>query len=117
MNLGRLLKNARGTKLWSFGLPWLGIILFVLFYFPANQKSSILNSAEREVTTLSEMLAFSVSEGLAENNFVLIQTAFDWSKRDSNIVYISILDERDSVIFEYNPKERQVDRAKLLRQP
>lgn len=102
-------------SLGSFIVPWAIIIVTMLVYFPAKQEALILDSVRHEVVTLSEMLAFSVGEGLEEGNLNLVQTAFNWSKEDSNIVYVAILDEQDSAIFEYNPHHRQVDRKSILK--
>ncbi len=98
----------------SFTIPWLVVLLFVLIYFPLKQRELILRSSEREVATLSKMLALSVSEGLRETNFQLVQGAYDWSIRDTNIVYVAILDEGDSPIFEYNPDSITVHPQEVL---
>ncbi len=105
MNLLKRLNITYNARLLgSFVVPLLVIIIFALFYFPTKQKSLILESTEREVTTLSEMLAFSAGEGLrGESNFEIVQTAFNWSKKDTNVIYVSILDEQDSIIFRVQP--------------
>lgn len=118
MNLLHRLNITHNARLLgSFVVPWFIIVVFVLLYFPTKQKSLILESTKREVSTLSEMLAFSVGDGLSEGNFGLVQTAFNWSKQDTNVIYVSILDEHDAIIFEYNPHHRQIDRAGDLKHP
>ncbi len=73
-------------------LPIIIIVIFISYYYPAEQKSLTSESVNTQVKTLSEMLAFSVGAGLKESNFELVQTAFDWAKKDINVIFIDILD-------------------------
>ena len=112
-----LARFIRDRYFWSFVLPWLVILAALLLIFPEKQKSAILDSTAREVGTLSKMLAITADEGLEEGNLALVRTAFAWTKQDSNVVYVAILDERDSTIVEYNPTHRKVDVRTALMQP
>lgn len=94
-------------------VPLLLIVTFILLYFPGKQEKSSLTSMETQVKTLSEMLAFSVGAGLNDGNFELVQTAFEWSKKDKNVVYISILDENNESLIEYNPNEFKINPKKV----
>ncbi len=104
----------RDKYLWSFSVPWLVIIIALLLIFPAKQKSDILDATTREVRTLSTMLAMTAGEGLEEGSLGLVKSAFAWTRRDSNVVYVAILDERDSTIVEYNPTGRVVNKKQVL---
>ena len=75
-----------------FTLPLFCVVLFGAIYTPLQQKRLITEAASVHTRALAEMLAFSVGAGLNDSNFELVQTAFDWSKRDSNVVYVSVLD-------------------------
>jgi methyl-accepting chemotaxis protein len=93
-----------------FSLPLICIVAFGLIYFPQQQKAMGLDMVKKETRTLSEMLAFSVGAGLKDGNFELVQTAFEWSKRDSSVAYVCILDETQNVIVEHNPHSIAIDR-------
>jgi methyl-accepting chemotaxis protein len=80
-----------------------GIVIFVALYFPARQRSESMKTAESQVSTLSEMLSFSVGMGLGESNFNLVQTAFKWAQKDKDVIYISIQDDKNAEIVTYNP--------------
>jgi len=84
------------------------IVLFVALYYPSRQKSASLETVESQVSTLSDMLSFSVGMGLGESNFNLVQTTFKWAQHDKNVVYISIQDDKNSEIVTYNPESIKV---------
>jgi methyl-accepting chemotaxis protein len=86
-------------------LPILIIVLFTFYYYPTQQKSLTSESVRTQLKTLSEMLAFSVGAGLKESNFDLVQTSFEWAKKDKNVIYIDILDESNTSIIQYNPQK------------
>jgi methyl-accepting chemotaxis protein len=104
-----ILKSIRNRGVAVVTIPLLLIVAFILLYYPSKQKDNSLENLETQVKTLSEMLAFSVGAGLNDGNFELVQTAFDWSKKDKNVAYVSILDENDEVLIEYNPKKHNVN--------
>jgi methyl-accepting chemotaxis protein len=84
------------------------IVIFVSFYYPSRQKSTTMVSVQTQVTTLSDMLSFSVGMGLGESNFNLVSTAFQWAQKDKNVSYISIQDDKDAEIVAYNPNKLTV---------
>ncbi len=102
-------KSIRNKGIGAFLLPLILIVGFVLYYYPAKEKSSGLENVETQAKTLSEMLAFSVGAGLNDSNFDLVQTAFEWAKKDKNVSFISIMDENDQSIIDYNPQKLKID--------
>lgn len=84
------------------------IVAFVSLYYPGRQKSMTLESVKTQVTTLGDMLSFSVGMGLGESNFNLVQTAFKWAQNDKNVAYISIQDDKNAEIVTYNPNKLSV---------
>ena len=94
-------------------LPIIIIVIFTSYYYPTQQKSLTVESANTQVKTLSEMLAFSVGAGLKESNFELVQTAFDWAKKDNNVIFIDILDESNTSIIQYNPTKLEVKTGEM----
>jgi two-component sensor histidine kinase len=97
----------------TFAIPWLVVVVFSFLYYPSMQKSSIRQAARQHIQTLSEMVAFAVGAGLSESNFELVQTAFDWSKKDTSVTYLGILDESDSLIVEFNPRRMKIRAAEI----
>lgn len=107
-----ILKSIRNKGVAVFAVPLLLTVGFILTYYPIKEKKSSMEKVGAQVQTLSQMLAFSVGAGLNDSNFDLVQTAFEWAKKDKNVTYISILDEGNSSIIEYNPNKITVDAVK-----
>jgi methyl-accepting chemotaxis protein len=107
--INKFKESIRVKLLVSSIIPLILVVVFMAIYFPAKQKSLVMESTAKQLTTLSEMLAFSVGAGLNDGNFVLVQTAFDWAKKDENVIYINILDENKTVLIEHNPLKLAVD--------
>lgn len=99
----------------AFLVPLILIVLFISIYYPIQQKSASLENTEIQVKTLSEMLAFSVGAGLNDSNFDLVQTAFDWVKKDSGVVYTAILDEQGTSLIEHNPNGISVNQSGITK--
>ncbi len=84
------------------------ITIFASIYYPLKQKNQILEQAEKQIVTLAEMLGFSVGLGLNDANFELVQTAFEWAKKDNNVSYLAIYNASNILIVEHNPKNLTV---------
>ncbi|MBI9071033.1 MAG: HAMP domain-containing protein [Melioribacteraceae bacterium] len=113
-NLLTLLKTSIKTKLLVMAIvPLLAIVIFASIYYPSKMKTQAITDAGAKVHTLSEMLAFSVGAGLSNGDFELVQTAFDWAKKDQNTYYIVIIDDSGEVLIEHNPNKLNVDHANL----
>jgi len=106
-------KSIRNKGIAIFLTPILLIVIFMSIYYPIKQKSDAMDSAKIQVITISDMLAFSVGAGLKDNNFDLVQTAFNWAKKDTNAIYIAILDEGKQVLIEHNPRKLSVSPDKV----
>jgi len=89
--------------------PLILVVLFIAVFYPAKQKSQSMRFAETQVKTLSEMLSVSVGAGLHDSNFELVQAAFDWIKKDPNVVYTAIIDEKESLLIEHNPNSMKMN--------
>ncbi len=101
--------SIRNKGVAAFVIPLLLIVIFVQVYYPNKEKSTSLENVKTQVKTLSDMLAFSVGAGLNDSNFDLVQTAFNWIKKDQNVVYTAIIDENQKMLIEYNPYKLNVD--------
>jgi methyl-accepting chemotaxis protein len=93
----------------------LAIGLISALFFPYQQRQAAIESAEQNASLLSEMLSFSIGAGLNDSNFELVQTAFNWARRDSTVIFIMILDETNQVIVEHNPRQIPFDTHLLSR--
>jgi len=107
-----IMKSIRNKGVAVFSVPLLLTVGFILTYYPIKEKNSSMEKVRAQVQTLSQMLAFSVGAGLNDSNFDLVQTAFEWAKKDKNVTYISIIDESNASIIEYNPNKISVDGSK-----
>ncbi|MFB6249931.1 MAG: methyl-accepting chemotaxis protein [Salinibacter sp.] len=111
----QLRKSIRGKLSVGFAVPFVVLVLFATIYYPLNQRESTLDAARNQARALSEMVALSVGTGLADSNYGLVKKTFSWATDDPNVRYVAILDKNDEVLFNYNPEELQVDKARLLR--
>jgi signal transduction histidine kinase/CheY-like chemotaxis protein len=94
----------------AFAIPWLAVVAFGIWYYPLKQKDFSKEAARKQAVSLSQMLAFSVGAGLNESNYEMVQRAFDWAKRDSNVTYVTIQGEGDSSMFAYNPNKASLEK-------
>lgn len=98
----------------AFAVPWLAVVVFGLTFYPEKQKTFSTEAALKQALTMSEMLAFSVGTGLTESNYEMVERAFEWTKKDSNVTYVTIQDEGDSSILAYNPRQTSVGKSSKL---
>jgi methyl-accepting chemotaxis protein len=97
-----------------FILPLLMLTFFGIGYYWVNQESAGRDASDNNARLLSETLSFSVGAGLNDGNFDLIQTSFNWAKKDPAVAFILILDESNQPIVEHNPRKLIYDVTKLL---
>ncbi len=113
MNIKKYITGSvRNKGVALFSVPLFFIAIFILTYYPDKEKSSSLKNIDTQVQTLSRILAFTVGAGLHDSNLDLVQATFNWAKQDKNVTYISILDETNSPIIDYNPNKMTTDAAK-----
>ncbi|MBN1397776.1 MAG: methyl-accepting chemotaxis protein [Bacteroidetes bacterium] len=97
-----------------FLVPLLVITVFGITYNWINQTKAGRDASENNARLLAETLSFSVGAGLNDGNFDLIQTSFNWAKKDPAVAFILILDESNQTIIEYNPRELKYNVKDLL---
>jgi signal transduction histidine kinase/DNA-binding response OmpR family regulator len=98
----------------AFAIPWIAVVLFGLITYPAKQREFSTEAACKQALTLSEMLAFSVGTGLTESNLEMVQRAFDWAKKDSNVVYVTIQGQGDTSILAYTKHQTALEKNTKL---
>ena len=113
--MNRFKKSLQFRLTGAFLIPLLVIFLFGIIYYWINQKSAGHEASDNNARLLSEMLSFSVGAGLNDGNFDLIQTSFNWAKKDPAVVFILIVDESNQTIVEHNPRQLKYDVTTLLR--
>ncbi|MCX6136393.1 MAG: methyl-accepting chemotaxis protein [Ignavibacteriales bacterium] len=110
MNIRSFFKKSVRAKLTGAFVATLAIIIFVSAWVQRLQQITLMEeTATQQIATLGEMLAFSVGAGLKEGNFELVQTAYNWAKKDSSVDYIAILDETNASILDFNPQSLAID--------
>ncbi len=90
------------------------ISLFILAYYPAQQKRQIYNAMQQKDHAVAEMIGLGVGIGMGTGDFVAITEALDWAKKEANLNYIVVLDENNEVIASYNPRSIELDIQHLL---
>jgi methyl-accepting chemotaxis protein len=112
--MDKLNKSLEARMIAIFLLPLLLLTFFGIGYYWINQESAGRDASDNNARLLSETLSFSVGAGLNDGNFDLIQTSFNWAKKDPAVAFILILDESNQPIVEHNPRKLVYDVTKLL---
>ncbi|NNE45353.1 MAG: HAMP domain-containing protein [Rhodothermales bacterium] len=94
------------------GLLLVGILMFVVMYFPRQQRAQHLKAFESELSLLTETLALTVGMGLDDYDYSSMKLAFDFAKRDPNLEYIIVTDADRDVIGKY-PEDATYDLSVL----
>ena len=112
--ISKFIKKSIRTKFMvTFSILLLVVTLLNYSSSYNTQKTDSLKLAKDHIETLSEMLAFSVGAGLSENNFDIVEAAFQRVKSHRNIIYIDIVDETNTSIVTHNPDNLKIDRNKI----
>lgn len=79
---------------------------FIYFYFPNQQKEQVLISYNKDTQNLANTVALGVQIALDEQNFRGVKMAMDFIKKDSNLVFVSIVqvDDSNEIIFNTFPE-------------
>ncbi len=109
----KIKKSIRAKLISAVAAVLFAIVLFTSIYYPLKQSSAAIREAKQKVETLSEMLGFSVGAGLKDQNFDLVKSAFEWSKKDSSVYLVSIMDENKEPIVEHNPRKIALDKTEM----
>jgi methyl-accepting chemotaxis protein len=107
-------KSIRRKLIFIFCILLLSASIFYFWFDYSNNKNDSRDFAENHIKTLSEMLAFSVGAGLGENNFDIVQVAFNWAKSDSSVIFIDILDENNTSLVSHNPRHLSLNQNGIL---
>ncbi len=103
MRVAKYLKKSIQTRLIVTVSTVIAVFAMVTAtYTTIMQKSSVEKAVNTHVISLIDMLSFSIGAGLAESNFELVQSTFDWAKSDESVRHIAIYDTDNELIADYN---------------
>ena len=88
------------------------IVLFVVSYFPAQQRVQYIEAYEKELDVINETLALGLAIGLRDDNYESLRFAFDFARSDERLVYVLVTDADNQVIASY-PEDLQVEANRL----
>lgn len=94
------------TKIWSTVISIVFMFAyFIYFYFPNQQEEQVLISYNKDTQNLVNTIGLGVQIALDEQNFRGVKMAMDFIKKDSNLVFVSIVSIEDSneVVFNTFP--------------
>lgn len=75
------------------------IIVFVVLYFPMQQRQQQLAAFDTELRVLTETLAIAIA--MEDDNYESMRFAFDFARQDDRLAYIVVTDTDGSVIASY----------------
>ena len=110
----KLRKSLEARMIASFLLPLLAISIVAIVITWINEESAGRDALNNNARVLSETLSFAAGAGLNDGNFDLVQTSFDWAKKDPAVVFILILDESNQTIIEHNPRNLKYNATTLM---
>jgi methyl-accepting chemotaxis protein len=82
------------------------ISLFSFFFFPSRQKREALRGLEDRAVSISEMLAYGVSAGLAFDDTASVKEAFRGVIGNEDLVFISVFDSKNRLFTSYDPQKK-----------
>ena len=92
------------------------ICAFIFTYYPYKDKEQLNDLMQQKNNSAAEMIALGVGMGMETSNFDLITKALVWAKKDSDLVFILVLDENNEVFASYNSSNLDLNIADLIEQ-
>ncbi len=92
------------------------ICAFIFTYYPYKDKEQLNDLMQQKNNSAAEMIALGVGMGMETSNFDLITKALVWAKKDSDLVFILVLDENNEVFASYNSSNLDLNVADLIEQ-
>ncbi len=84
------------------------LLAFLVSYFPNQLYSHHLSAFEHELKLLTETVSLSIGIGLEQYNYASMNTAFDYARRDQDLLYIAVVDEDQELIASYPEDLKEV---------
>ncbi len=92
-----------------------GISGFMFYYFPSQQKKSLIDEMIERAEVTAELLGINFSMALGEGNFTTIQRAYQSVQKIDGLEYIAIYDSDAELINAHNPKNFKITIPEELR--
>ena len=89
------------------------IVVFVVSYFPAQQRAQYIEAYKQELNVVNETLALGVAIGLKDDNYESLRFAFDFARGDERLIYVIVTDVENQTIASY-PEDIQIDTNTLI---
>ena len=89
------------------------VVLFVVFYFPTQQREQYIEAYEQELDVINETLGLSVAIGLRDDNYESLKFAFDFARSDDRLVFVLVTDTSNQTIASF-PEDLQVSTEELI---
>ncbi len=85
------------------------ISAFIYYYYPQREKVTITQQISKKANDKIEMLAASMSYAISESQYEFVNEIFKLVRKDSSIVFLSVLNESGSIINYQLNKEIQLN--------
>ncbi len=112
----KLRKSLETRMIASFLVPLLAISICGVIITWINQESAGREAINNNARVISETISFAAGAGLNDGNFDLVQTSFDWARKDPAVIFILILDESNQTIIEHNPRNLKYNATTLMQE-
>ncbi len=110
---------SRATIKWKviahFTWVFMAVSIFNFIYFPDVYKNQALKNLENHVQNTGEMLALSTATSLELIELESIGIAINWAKKNPNLFFLGIYDQKNNPIAVFNPKNEKPDLARLFK--
>ncbi|MFQ5608347.1 MAG: hypothetical protein ACE5GA_10400, partial [Candidatus Zixiibacteriota bacterium] len=77
--------------------------VFIFAYYPAKQKQNALKQLISKSEAVADRVALSVGIGLESRNLNVVSNVLNWAQRDTNLVYIILINSDGSQFARYDP--------------
>ncbi len=81
----------------------LPISIFIFTYYPQQQRQQIVTALENKIIGMAEMVALGTGMALNSHDFSAVSEMVNWAKRDTNLLYIALVDSDGTMFANYNP--------------
>lgn len=88
-------------------------VLFVVFYFPTQQREQYIDAYEKELDVINETLGLGVAIGLRDDNYESLRFAFDFARSDERLVFVLVTDTSNQTIASY-PDDLEFNTEELI---
>lgn len=95
----------------SFLIAFLCIVIFILLFFPAKQRSLSQKALADKTLSIGKMLAVNIAPGLEFEDTEMVNEAFSGAAQDEDLKFIALFDTQGKLFASYNFFQSQVNIA------